>query len=104
MPILEHKVAVCPRPDGPYFEGEWKDDAPNGRGSLVMSDGGHFNGDLRMGKLDGVGTLVLNDGAPDGTGTLTVTGDPPYAETWTRGCFQDGGRRTSFRVDPSSCP
>jgi hypothetical protein len=97
---------------GNAIEGEWKDGFLE-RGSYTTPDGDHFEGEFHGDKKNGTGIMVSRDGTryegqwkdnlPDGQGTLTQPGAPPFAGEWKQGCFQDRPRPTSFRVDPTAC-
>ena len=41
------------------YEGEWKDDKPEGRGSIIFNNGEYFEGEFMHGKADGIGRYVF---------------------------------------------
>jgi len=93
---------------------EWKAGVPNGHGEFTSTLGDHFEGEFRDGKMNGHGIMLSHtgaryegewrDGFPDGEGTLVRPDTAQFSGQWRHGCFQDGDRRTTFRVEPSSCP
>ncbi len=48
--------------NGDKYEGELKDDQPNGKGELTTSSGNKYVGDFQNGKKHGEGVLITNNG------------------------------------------
>jgi hypothetical protein len=48
--------------EGGSYVGEWKEDLPNGKGTLTKPDGSRYIGNFRNGKPAGQGLLVSPDG------------------------------------------
>ena len=44
--------------NGDEYEGEWKNDMPDGEGSLAMVDGTRYQGVFSKGKYDGKGIHI----------------------------------------------
>jgi hypothetical protein len=49
-------------PDGSKYEGKWKDDKRNGKGTLIWPDGLIYEGQWKDGKMNGQGTSTYLDG------------------------------------------
>jgi hypothetical protein len=71
-------------PDGSTYEGEWKENAPNGWGLFRWTDGSLYEGFWSKGCRHGnIGTLIVSDGfryegawvdnAMEGRGVATVS-------------------------------
>ena len=48
--------------NGDVYEGEWKNDMPDGEGLLTLKDGSRYRGQFVKGKEEGKGVLVDKDG------------------------------------------
>ena len=49
--------------DGDVYEGEWKDDKANGKGTYTHANGARYQGDWRDDKQHGFGIETWPDGA-----------------------------------------
>ncbi len=53
-------------PDGSSYDGEWKDDLPDGYGKHKMSDGSFYQGQFSKGVKFGKGKFYFDSGMYDG--------------------------------------
>ena len=44
------------------FDGEWKNDARNGKGVCFFVNGGYYSGEWQNNKRHGTGTMIKNNG------------------------------------------
>ena len=78
--------------NGLKYVGEFRNGAPNGRGTYTFPSGAKYVGEFKNGKYDGQGTLTLPsgtqyvgefmDGKYDGSGTLTLGSGEKYIGEW----------------------
>jgi len=102
-PAQESNLPPCPHQQGAewkqcfgvrrigteVFTGEFRDDRPNGFGTIVFPKGARYVGEIANGEMHGKGTYVLpngttyvgdfKDGLRDGSGTLTIPGGATYS-------------------------
>ncbi len=96
--------------DGRKYEGELKDDKPNGQGTLTYPDGRKYEGQWKNGKQEGQGTYNYTrgkiyegqwkNGKRNGQGTYTYPDGGKYVGEWKDGkrngqgtyTYPDGGK------------
>lgn len=83
---LSPGVASAVRWNGGFYEGEWRDNLPQGEGKITWADGTEYVGEWKDGKAEGRGTSTWADG-------FTYVGE------WKD--FKRHGQGTSTKVDGS---
>ena len=63
--VIRKKIAnkLITFADGSKYEGEWKDNQPNGQGKLTLADGGKYAGKWKDDQPHGQGKLTRPDGS-----------------------------------------
>ncbi len=91
---MEDGYHVVDFPDGGRFEGEIKDEMPNGSGMMIFTNGACYKGEFKDARFHGLGVLYFADGDRGGverqegefsddvfqTGIQWTLGDPLYFE------------------------
>jgi hypothetical protein len=87
------------------YEGETKDDIPNGQGTFTYTNGKKYVGEYKDGNFHGQGTITYTDGTkyvgewkddiPNGQGTFTYTDGTKYVGEWKDGKKNGQGRLTT---------
>lgn len=57
----ETKNVKCQSPQGQSYQGEWKNDKPNGGGHMVFSNQDLYQGEWKDGLIDGEGMYRFYD-------------------------------------------
>lgn len=81
--------------NGDKYDGNWKNNQPNGKGKYTFLDGDRYEGSFKNGRFDGEGTMYYNDGAKfkgywsnnkkHGSGTLYAANGKIFSGEWERG-------------------
>ena len=92
----------------PKYEGQVKNETPNGQGTVTSSDGSKYVGEYRDGNWNGQGTYTFNDerkyvgnwidGRQNGQGTLTSPNGDKYEGEWKDGLPNGKGVFTFGKV------
>ena len=108
-------------PNGNKYVGQWKDDKPDGHGTMTWADGRKYVGEWKDGKYHGQGTLydkdgkvihkgtfwdneqyvgqVNKNGEPHGHGTMTWPDGEKYVGQWKED--KENGEGTMYNPDGS---
>jgi hypothetical protein len=88
-------IGVRVNADGSKYNGEYKEDKPNGTGCYIWCDGEKYDGEWRDGKFNGKGIKTLPDGTifdgkwlegkPNGPGTCNYPDGATYNGEWKNG-------------------
>lgn len=79
---------------GQYFEGRWKDEEQEGRGTLVTNEGTSYEGDWQRGIMHGEGKYAFQKA--EGKFGNNATGQSGYIGQWSEGKFHGKGRRVLY--------
>ncbi len=86
--------------DGTIYIGEWWNNEPSGKGTLVLSDGTIYVGQFQKGSYNGDGTLMNNNTLyigefsndnPHGTGTIFYSNGNMYVGNFKKGQLHGSG-------------
>lgn len=92
-------------PNGDYYEGEWKKDAPNGVGKMIYANGNIYQGSWSNGQPNGYGTMDYcsiearyegswENGVYSGKGKMVYTNGDIYEGQWILGKKSGKGKMT----------